>query len=52
MKSSVSIDKTLNCPLPMNEGAVMMAGIGVQFFKEVAGKMEPMDEGSAFGIVG
>lgn len=52
MKSSVSIDKTLNCPLPMNEGEVMMAGIGVQFFKEVAGKMEPMDEGSAFGIVG
>jgi len=52
MKSSVSIDKTLTCPLPVQEGAVMMAGIGVQFFKEVAGKMEPMEDGSAFGIVG
>ena len=52
MKSSVSIDKTLQCPLPVQEGLVMMAGIGVQFFQETAGKMEPLEEGAAFGIVG
>jgi hypothetical protein len=52
MKSPVSIDKSLSCPLPVQEGLVMMAGIGVQFFQEVAGKMEPLVEGAAFGIVG
>src|SRR5207248_684050 len=39
MKSAVSIDKSLQCPLPIQEGLVMMAGIGVQFFQETAGKM-------------
>lgn len=52
MKSAVSIDKTLQCALPEQEGLILMAGIGVQFFREMAGKMEPLAEGAAFGIVG
>jgi hypothetical protein len=52
LKSSVSIDKSLQCTLPVREGLVLMAGIGVQFFQDVAGKMQPLEEGSAFGIVG
>lgn len=52
MKSSVSIDKQLQCPLPVQEGLVLMAGIGVQFFQDIAGRMEPLQEGAAFGIVG
>jgi hypothetical protein len=52
MKSAVSIDKTLQCPLPVQDGLVLMAGIGIQFFRETGGKIEPMTEGAAFGIVG
>jgi hypothetical protein len=52
MKSSVAIDKKLECPLPQGKEFILMAGIGVQFFEEKAGKMEPLDEGAAFGIVG
>ncbi len=52
MKSSVSINKTLECLLPQGEGLILMAGIGVQFFEDKAGQMEALLEGAAFGIVG
>ena len=48
MKSTVAINLALECSLPVKEGAVTMAGIGVQFFEgETA-----LNEGAAFGIVG
>lgn len=52
MKSPVAIDKKLECPLPQGAHLILMAGIGVQFYEEKAGKAEPLSEGAAFGIVG
>lgn len=52
IKSPVSIDLNLECTIPVVEGRVMLAGIGVQFFNDANGKMEPLTEGAAFGIVG
>ncbi|MBS1628549.1 MAG: hypothetical protein JST27_00680 [Bacteroidetes bacterium] len=52
MKSNVTISKTLECPLPQEEGLILMAGIGVQFFEDKAGKMESLIEGASFGVVG
>ncbi len=52
IKSPVSIDMKLECSIPVVEGRVMMVGIGVQFFAEAEGKMKPLPEGAAFGIVG
>jgi hypothetical protein len=48
MKSNVAIDLSLECTVPVKEGAVMMVGIGVQFFEGGTA----LQEGAAFGIVG
>jgi len=52
LKSGVAIDKELSCALPQDVNRVLMAGIGIQFFEEKAAKMEALEEGAAFGIVG
>lgn len=52
IKSPIGIDVTLECNIPVVEGRVMLAGIGVQFFAEVDGEPQPLTDGAAFGIVG
>ena len=48
MKSPVAITLALECVVPLVDGRVVMAGIGVQFFEGA----NPLREGAAFGIVG
>lgn len=48
MKSPVAINLSLECTMPVKEGAVMMVGLGVQFFEGD----KPLAENAAFGIVG
>lgn len=48
MKSPVAIKLDLECDVPIKEDAVMMVGIGVQFFEGET----PLAENAAFGIVG
>ena len=48
MKSPVAITLALECGVPLVDGRVVMAGIGVQFFEGNTA----LQEGAAFGIVG
>ena len=52
LKSSVAIDVVLECNVSIKEDAIMVVGLGVEFFQEADGKMTAMKEGSAFGVVG
>lgn len=52
MKSAVTLDLKLEYAVPVLAGGITMVGIGVQFFEEAAGRTVPLEEGSAFGIVG
>ncbi len=47
MKSSVAINTSLECHVPIPDGNVVMAGIGVEFFEGET----PIAEGAAFGLV-
>ena len=47
MKSPVAINLSLECSVPVPDGAVIMVGIGVQFFEGE----KALQEGAAFGIV-
>ena len=47
LKSPVSVKISLDCTVPIKEGSVITAGIGVEFFNND----QPLSEGAAFGIV-
>ena len=48
VKNNAAINLALECSVPVHEGAVMMVGIGVEFFEGDTA----LEEGAAFGIVG